>query len=123
MRKVSDLNDLENRIEELESLREIQKKQLQQNFRDLAHDLSPAVLIKKGVREIVSQPGLKATAVDTAIGSGLGFLGRKLLVGKSGNIFRKLAGTAFQFVVSNLVRNKMPVIRSHKTPVKHPGEL
>jgi hypothetical protein len=123
VRKVSDLKELEQRIDELEKLREVQKEELKADFRGLAHDLSPAVLIRKGVKQIVEQPGLKATAMDTAIGSGLGFLGRKLIIGKSGNFLRKIAGTAVQFVVSNLVRNKMPAMRSKTARPKHPGEL
>lgn len=123
MRKVSDLKELEHRIEELEKLREIQKQELQANFRQVAHELSPATIIRKGVREIVSEPGIRATAMDTAIGSGLGFLGRKLFVGRSGNIFKKLAGSAIQFIVANVVRNKIPEIRSRNKKVNHPGEL
>jgi hypothetical protein len=114
VKKVSDLNDLEKRIDELEAIREVQKKELHENFRAVAHELSPVNLLRKGVKEIVTTPGLKATAVDTAIGSGAGYIGKKLFIGRSGNIFRKLGGMAFQFIIENLIRNKIPRLRANK---------
>jgi hypothetical protein len=114
MKQVNNFNDLENRIEELESLREVQKEELKENFRAVAHELSPVNILRKGMHEIVQAPGMKATAIDTAIGSGLGFIGKKLFVRGSGNIFRKFAGSALEFVIANVVRNKIPAIRNKK---------
>lgn len=114
MNTITGINDLEKRIEELESLQEAQKTELHHNFRAVAHELSPVTLLRKGVKEIVSTPGLKTTAVDTAIGSGAGYIGRKLFIGRSGNIFRKVGGMALQFIIENFIRNKIPRFRANK---------
>lgn len=117
MRKISDLKELEDRIEQLESMREVQKEELRNSFRNVAHELSPATMLRKGLKEVINTPGLKATAMDTAVGSGLGFLGKKLITFRSRNVFRKLAGTAVQFIITNIVRNKMPGMRrKEETP-------
>ncbi len=111
MRKITGLSDLERRVDELELMHVTQKRELSESFRSVAHELNPANLIRKGMLEVVNTPGLKSTAIDTAVGSGLGFLSRKLVTFRSRNVLRKLAGTAVEFIVTNLVRNKLPKIR------------
>ncbi len=111
MRPIQDLTELERRIEELESLKEVQKKELQEDFRQVAHQLSPATLIRSGVQTVISTPGLKTTAIDTAISTGAGYVTKKLVTRKSHNIFRHIAGWIAQFAVANLIRNKIPGLR------------
>jgi hypothetical protein len=69
------------------------------------------------MKSVIETPGLRSTTLDTAISLGSGILSRKLIVRKSGGFLRKLAGTAVQFIVTNLVRNKMPEVREK---INHP---
>ena len=107
-KKICNRNDLECRIQSLETLQTEQVKEFKTTFRDVAHRLSPSTLIKKGLQNVVETPGLKTTAVNTALSSSAGHLGKLLFVRGSHNVFRKLAGLGIQFLVENFVRNKLP---------------
>ncbi len=108
---ISGKDALATKIRELEFLQSQQMDDLRQSFTDLTESISPGNLFKNAIRTVVSTPGLRSTALDTAISTGAGLLGRKMVVRNSGSILRKIAGAAVQFFVSNLVRNKMPDIK------------
>jgi hypothetical protein len=103
--------NLETKIKELERKEALQAEELRNSFREFSHSLSPGVLIKSAMKNVVNHPGLRTTAIDTAISAGAGMLGRSFVVRGSRNIFRKIAGTAVQFIVANFVRNKMPEVK------------
>ena len=117
--------DLEMKIKELQLLEAQQTEELRSSFREFTHSMSPGMLLKNAMKTVVSNPGLRSTAIDTAISAGAGLLGRKMVVRGSGNILRKIAGTAVQFIVSNFVRNKMPDVKekiaAHKNGTDHNG--
>jgi hypothetical protein len=112
-RKIADMDDVIARIKQLEAIQERQLEEIKVSFREMGETLSPKNLIKGALRSIVSSPGLRTTAIDTAISASAGLLGRKLITRGSGNILRKVAGTAVQFILSNFVRNKMPKIKEN----------
>ena len=85
--------------------------ELKESFQGLAHSVNPVNLFKGAMKSVIETPGLRTTALDTAISVGSGILTRKLIVRKSGGFLRKLAGTALQFLVTNLVRNKIPEVK------------
>ena len=109
--EVDDMMDLHERIHQLEMLQKRQTEEIKDSFRALTKSLSPKNLLKSAVKTVVDTPGLKATALDTAVSALSGTLGRRLIVGKSKNIFRKAVGSAVKFVITNVVRNKMPVVK------------
>lgn len=107
------MNRLETRILELEQVQAEQTTELKKSAVNVVESISPSSLLKNALKDIGSSAGLRSVALDTVIGIGTGFLGRKLFVGTSKNIFRKIAGSAVQFFVTNLVRRKMPDIREN----------
>jgi hypothetical protein len=111
--RISDSNDLDLRIRELEALQVQQTEEIRMSFRELADSLSPANMIKSAMRTVISSPGLRSTAIDSAISAGAGILGKKLVVRNSHNVLRKVTGTAVQFLLTNFVRNKMPAIKEN----------
>ncbi len=112
-KKIADMSDVTARIKQLEALQEKQLEEIKVSFREMGQSLSPANLLKVAVKSLVATPGLRSTAIDTAISGAAGMLGRKIITGRSGNILRKFAGTATQFILSNFVRNKMPKIKEN----------
>ena len=115
--KLSSIDDLETRIKQLELLQKQQTEDLKQSFHEFGQSISPANIMKGVMKSVVTAPGLRTTVLDTIISNGAGLLGNKLITRNSGNIFRKIAGKAFQFIISNTVRNKMPAIK--KSIVHH----
>src|SRR5436189_144780 len=74
----------------------------------MMESFSPSNMIRTALRDVVQSPDIRSAAINTAIGMGAGLLGRKLVVGNSGNMFKKITGTAVQFLVANFVRKKIP---------------
>lgn len=114
--QIHDQKELDRRIIELEALRDKQKSELQTGFREIAHSLNPANIIRNTVQSVLTTPGLGAAAVDTAVSSGAGYLGKKMVIKKSRNIFLHIAGLVVEFVVANFVRNK--ILRGKTTQLK-----
>lgn len=117
MKKSAHKDKLNQKIRELELREQQQVEELKQSFSDLQQSVNPVNLFKGAMKSVIETPGLRTTALDTAISVGTGILSRKLIVRKSGGIFRKLIGTAVQFLVTNLVRNKIPDV---KEKIIHP---
>ena len=112
MKKTSTSKDtLAAKILELELQEKQQMNELKESFQGLAQSVNPVNLFKGAMKSVIETPGLRTTALDTAISVGSGILTRKLIVRKSGGFLRKLAGTALQFLVTNLVRNKIPEVK------------
>ena len=111
--RIANIHDLEERISELEALRGRQQEEFKAEFREVAHRLSPATLIRNGVQNVVGDPQLRTAAFDTAISNSAGQISKKIVVRKSHNVLRKLAGSAVYFLVTNFVRNKMPAFRQN----------
>ena len=116
---VTDMNSLESRILELQKLEALQTAELKMSGVNIVESINPSNLIKSALKDFSTSPDIRATVLDTAIGIGAGFLGRKFYVGGSKNIIRKITGSAVQFLVTNLVRKKMPEIREEMHHTNH----
>ena len=102
---------LQSRIKQLEELQKNQVDGLKTSAGLLLHSLSPVQL-------------LKSTVLNTAMGIGAGFIGRKLYTGRSHSIISKIAGPAIQFFITNFVRNKLSKRQDKpEGPVKLDAEI
>ncbi len=108
-------NGLQLKIEELEALQASQMADLKSSAGALLDGFSPSEMLRSALRDVTTSPDLRTAALDTAVGIGAGFLGRKLYVRNSHSFFRKIAGSAVQLFVTTFVRNKMSQIRDAKT--------
>lgn len=111
--EVSGLPDLETRILKLKQLQAQQIAELKASAAGIVDSISPSNLLMSALNDVAQSPGLRTTAINTAIGIGAGFLGEKIFVGPSKNIFKKISGTAVQFLIANFVKNKIPHIREN----------
>lgn len=109
--KVNGMSDLQKRIKVLEHLEKEQAAGIKESFSSILESITPSNLLKNSLKDIVASPELRTNALDTAIGIGAGFIGKKLFVGNSRNIFKKIGGTALEFLVANLVRKRIPAMR------------
>ena len=74
--------------------------------------LKPVNLLKYTLREISSSPNVIDNLSGTAMGLIGGYLSKKIIVGSSGNIVRKLIGSILQFGISNVVAQNSDLIKS-----------
>ena len=83
----------------------------------IIESFSPSNMLKSALKDVVNSPDLRSTAINAAIGIGAGFLGKKIYVGNSRNVFKKITGTAVQFIIANFVRKKIRPI--HENNLQH----
>lgn len=99
------------RIAELKQREVQQQQELRILFSDIVESLSPAGILKSSIKDVVASPDLRTQLMDTAIGIGAGVAGKKLFVGKSDSMLKKIGGTAIEFILANFVRKKIPGLR------------
>ena len=111
---------MENRITQAELKNEIQLLEVQQalegellieQFYRTYESLKPVNLLKRSLSEVGSSPYLTDNIIGTAIGLATGYISKKIVVGGSGNLFRKLLGIMMQLGVTNSVAQHPGTIR------------
>lgn len=118
MTKTTSKDLLKEKIRQLELLQANQIGEIKRSYEDLLDSLQPANIVGSAMKNVIGTPGLKSTFIDTIISAGAGILGKKIIYKKSGGIFRKIAGLATQFLVTNLVRNKIPDLKNKSNGVE-----
>ena len=115
----STIHDLEARIRELEKVQTRQMAELKISAIEIVESFSPSNMLKSALKDVVHSPDLRSTAINAVIGIGAGFLGKKLYVGNSRKVFKKITGSAVQFLIANFVRNKIPAIQENNLKHNH----
>lgn len=116
MEKITSAAGLKNAILLLESDQIIQLQLLKDQFHFTYESFKPVNLLKRTLKDVASSPYLVDNILGTAIGLATGFLSKRIFVGPSGSIFKKLLGSFLQVGVTNTV------IR-HPDALKAFGEL
>lgn len=118
MQVIKDDQSLANAIRELENQQKAELNLLKSHFEFTIDSLNPVNIIKEkisgaasSIGETVSSDSFKNKALKLGVGLASGFLTKKLIVGSSGGLFKKLLGMGVQAAVSSLVIKKMPDAR------------
>ncbi len=101
--EINNSNDLDMAIASLSQKNKVQTAALKNQFGEVIESLNPARLLKAAVNNIAEHPDVAKVAVGTIVAVEAGVLSRKLIVGKSGNIFRRIIGTVVEFTVARSV--------------------
>lgn len=103
MENITTSAGLKNAIQRLE-YRQIENGQrLEEDFFVVIESLKPSNLIRNAMGNIVETPNLVDNIIGGALGLVSGYLTKKLAIGGSGNIIKKLLGTILQFGVTSVV--------------------
>ena len=70
---------------------------------EIKHNLRPLNLIRNTVEEINEAVGVKSHLAQSAISIGIGYLAKRLVVGKSDSAFKSIFGSVIQLIITNLV--------------------
>ncbi len=112
MENITSATQLKIAIQILETEQDI-KAQLIKEQIILAHDsIKPINLLKSTVNDFITSPYLIDNILGGAVGLATGYLSKKIVIGASGNLFRKLLGVVMQFGVTNAVAQHPEGIRS-----------
>jgi hypothetical protein len=90
----------------------IQEQLLKEQFFVTFDSLKPVNLIKSTLSEITSSPYLIDNMVGAVVGMAGGFISKKIAVGRSHNLVRKIMGSVLQFGVTNMVAQHQDVLKS-----------
>jgi len=112
MENITSATELKIAIQILEVEQEM-KVQLIKEQLILAHDsIKPINFLKSTVNDFVTSPYLIDNVLGGAVGLATGYISKKIVIGASGNLFRKLLGVVMQFGVTNVVAQHPDGIRS-----------
>ena len=112
MQNITSIATLKNSILLLEAEQNIKEQLLKDQLFLTYESLKPVNLIRHTLKEISSSPYLIDNISGSAMGLLSGFLSRKIFVGTSGNLIKKLVGSVLQFGVTNIVAQNSDMIKS-----------
>jgi hypothetical protein len=112
MQNITSAAELKDAIQLLEAEQSIKGQLLREQLFLTYESLKPVNLLRNALKEISSTPYLIDNISGTAMGLLGGFLSKKIFVGASGNVIRKLIGSVLQFGVTNLVAQNSEIIKS-----------
>jgi len=111
--EIKNSEDLKIAIRELEEKELRQKQQLKADFHAYKETLRPINLLKSTIHKVKETPGITSTVLKATLGLGAGILSKKLFLGKSPGIFRKVIGSAVQMGLAGLVAKKTDAIKQN----------
>ena len=83
---------------------------------EIKENLKPLNLIRNTVEEINEAVGVKSHLAQSAISIGIGYLAKRLVVGKSDSTFKNIFGSVVQLIITNLVSKPH---ESHEDSLQH----
>ncbi|MBC7888875.1 MAG: hypothetical protein H7Z13_13440 [Ferruginibacter sp.] len=110
--EINNATDLKAAILELEDRKRREKELLVENFHAFKESLSPVNLIKSSFVKVRETPGLAGNILKASVGLGVGFLSKRLLIGKAPGLFKKIVGSAVEMGIAGLVAKNSDTIKS-----------
>jgi len=112
MEKITSLKDLRASIQVLEADREEKFKILQTQFEVVVESLKPINVIKDSIKQAVVSKEIQGNLIDGLIGLAAGHLSKKIVIGKSVNPIKNIAGYLIELAVASLVSKNTEGIKS-----------
>lgn len=103
MEAVYSIDELNQRIKQLEAQQDAEWVAIKDEIEEIKVNLKPLNLIRNTVAEINETVGFKSDIAQSAISIGIGFLAKKLVVGKTDSIFKNIFGSIVQLAVTTLI--------------------
>ncbi len=120
MKSIVDQNQL---LDEKIRLLQIKKSNdleiLKEHFILTKKSLSPLNIVKESFHDFKESKDIRNTLLESAIGIAGGYFSKKLIVGNSKNIFKKISGAIVQYAVSNFITNKAEKINSNEKDIQN----
>lgn len=110
---------LKNAIKVLEIEQAIDEHLLREHASAIYESFKPVNLLKNTLKDITSSSSLMSTILSTTLGLAGGYLSKKIVVGSSENVGRKLFGSVVQYGVTNIIAQHPEAIKSFGHYVIH----
>lgn len=115
MRAITSSEELRRTIQELELERAVKEQLLREQFMDTYESLRFINFLKSSLKQSISSSSEVTDIAGMALGMASGYISKKLFIGTSGNVFRKLFGSLVQLGV-------MSFVAKHPSGLKSLGE-
>jgi len=112
MQPITTSDELKNAIQILEFDQHVREQQLKEHVYLAIESLKPVNLIKSTIHNVVSSPYLIDNLLGVAMGLTSGYVSKKIVLGKSVNVIRKLFGSLLQFGITNVVAQNSESIKT-----------
>lgn len=112
MESISTSAELKNHLLILETEQQARGAELRMQFSATYRNFKPYRLLANVVKEALPASNLKENMLIGGLSLVSGFLVKKMVVGKSGGLIRKIAGTALQAGASGLVARNADAIKT-----------
>lgn len=116
MQKITNALELQNAILVLENEHAIKELLLKEQLYCTYESLKPINIIKNTLRDAISTSSLTDNLLGAISGLAGGYLSKKIVVGKSGNIIRNMLGSVLQFGVTT-------TLAQHPDAIKQVGQF
>ncbi|PXY42334.1 hypothetical protein DMB65_03645 [Flavobacterium cheongpyeongense] len=100
------INTIDTLNQQIKLLEELQHKEwcdIKEEIGDVKENLKPTNLIRKAVGEINDSIGIRSEIAQSAISILIGYLAKKIVVGKTHSTFKNILGSVLQLAVTTLV--------------------
>lgn len=112
MKNISPNNRLQALILQLEQEQQEKGLILRAHLHNTYNSLKPINLLKEAVSEIVSVDYLKDNIVNNIVSLTSGYISKKIIIGKSDSVLRKIIGTIVQLGVTKVVSINSTAIKT-----------
>jgi hypothetical protein len=109
--RITSVAALKSAIRVLEVEQVAKETELKEQFYLTYESLKPVNILRNTIKELFSSSSRNEDFSGTAVGAAGGYLVKKLLVGSSGSLLRKLIGTALQIGMTNFASHKSETIK------------
>jgi len=112
MDNITSMDELKNAIQLLEVEQSEKLQQLKKQSLLSIEIIKPLNLFKNAVKDIVKSPRLLDSMLDTGVGLATGLITKRIFIGTSANILRKLIGTVLQLGITEAATKNSDFIKS-----------
>ncbi len=112
MQKVNSYAGLQDAILQLR-IEQTEKSQLLKEQLNISYEsLKPLNLLRGALKDISSSPVIGENLLGSAVGLASGYLTKKIFIGTSGSLIRKLIGSVLQYGITNVVAKHPDAIKT-----------
>jgi hypothetical protein len=112
MEKINYVAWLKSEIQILEEEQVIKGQQLKDQLFLTYESFKPAKLIQSTLKDLVTSPHMIDNVIDTALSIATGYVSKRIVVGASSNIIRRILGTLIQVGATKFISNHSGAIKS-----------
>lgn len=101
---VFDTDRLNQMIREKKAQQDLDLIAIKDEITEIKDSLNPLKIIRNTVQEINENVGFKSELAQSAISIGIGYLAKKLIIGKTDSTFKNIIGSVLQLAITTLVK-------------------